>query len=326
MKMELLDDLLVDTYSGDYTAIVKVIGGYLRDNTGAKVELQRLGKGRANVIAAFGEPDRVINCHMDTVPPSANWTYEPLAATKKGGKVYGLGTADTKGNIYCALKAAASSKPKDVMLLFTVDEELGQFDSGVRLFLGSGKHEGVKSAVVCEPTGVTRIGCHKGYYSYKFAINGEAGHSSLGSKGNPIVKAAKLMVELDKLGFNVGTVSGGVRGNVVPESCEFKVSLRTYETPEAINKKVWEMVASDPSIEVAQSFNGAPLSHPSKLGKGLAEAPFWTEASLFAERGIDAIVYGAGNIQQAHSSDEFVSVEQLETAQKYLAKVMEGKA
>ena len=41
---------------------------------------------------------------------------------------------------------------------------------------------------------------------------------------------------------------------------------------------------------------------------------FWTEASLFAQAGIPAIVLGPGNIAQAHAVDEWVGVEQLELA------------
>ena len=52
---------------------------------------------------------------------------------------------------------------------------------------------------------------------------------------------------------------------------------------------------------------------------GIASGPavdFWTEASLFAQAGLPAIVLGPGNIAQAHVLDEWVSVEQLEKALK----------
>jgi acetylornithine deacetylase len=52
---------------------------------------------------------------------------------------------------------------------------------------------------------------------------------------------------------------------------------------------------------------------------GLKSGPavnFWTEASLFAQAGIPAIVLGPGHIAQAHVQDEWVSLEQLELALK----------
>jgi acetylornithine deacetylase len=38
---------------------------------------------------------------------------------------------------------------------------------------------------------------------------------------------------------------------------------------------------------------------------------FWTEAALLSEAGIDAVVFGPGDIAQAHAADEFVETSQL---------------
>jgi N-acetylcitrulline deacetylase (EC 3.5.1.-) len=39
---------------------------------------------------------------------------------------------------------------------------------------------------------------------------------------------------------------------------------------------------------------------------------FWTEASLFSQAGLNAIVYGPGDIAQAHAADEWVALDQLQ--------------
>lgn len=49
---------------------------------------------------------------------------------------------------------------------------------------------------------------------------------------------------------------------------------------------------------------------------------FWTEASLFSDAGLPAIVLGPGDIAQAHSVDEWVSVEQLEQAEGLYRKIV----
>ena len=49
---------------------------------------------------------------------------------------------------------------------------------------------------------------------------------------------------------------------------------------------------------------------------------YWTEAALLSDAGIDAVVFGSGDIAQAHASDEFVSEEDLETAQAVFAQVL----
>ena len=38
---------------------------------------------------------------------------------------------------------------------------------------------------------------------------------------------------------------------------------------------------------------------------------FWTEAALFSQAGLTALVYGPGDIAQAHAADEFVLHDQL---------------
>ena len=41
---------------------------------------------------------------------------------------------------------------------------------------------------------------------------------------------------------------------------------------------------------------------------------FWTEAALFSAAGLPALVLGPGHIEQAHVTDEWVSLDQLERA------------
>jgi acetylornithine deacetylase len=41
---------------------------------------------------------------------------------------------------------------------------------------------------------------------------------------------------------------------------------------------------------------------------------FWTEAAVLVQAGIDAVVFGPGDIAQAHAPDEFVPIEDLERA------------
>ena len=72
-------------------------------------------------------------------------------------------------------------------------------------------------------------------------------------------------------------------------------------------------------------FVAPPLPAPGKVesaralatGLGLSIGPpvdFWTEAALFSEAGLDTIVYGPGDIAQAHTADEHVSLMSLAVA------------
>jgi acetylornithine deacetylase len=49
---------------------------------------------------------------------------------------------------------------------------------------------------------------------------------------------------------------------------------------------------------------------------------YWTEAARFSQRGIDAVVFGPGEVGQAHAADEFVTLADLETARATFATVL----
>jgi acetylornithine deacetylase len=60
---------------------------------------------------------------------------------------------------------------------------------------------------------------------------------------------------------------------------------------------------------------GAPVKQPVDLG-------FWTEAALLSERGIDAVVFGPGDVGQAHAADEYVTLADLEIAQAAFTRAL----
>ncbi len=307
--MKLLADLIgINTYEGNYTKMVDYLVKRLEAIEGCQVHIQEISHNKANVIGIFGEPELVLNCHMDTVKPSNAWTYDPLKMYERDGRVYGLGACDTKGNIYMVLKALEEAQPRNLMVLFSVDEESG-VKTGVKYFLESSFREGIGRAVVFEPTDLRLVNKHRGYYSFTLEDTGESAHSSTGGKG-AIIKAAHNVIKLDQLGFNVGIIQGGTAGNVVSQSCTYRASIRTFLMPE----EVVETIGTNcKGTRIEKRFNGPPLINEKPSFKGeFHQVDFWTEASLFQEAGIEAIVFGAGSINQAHSEDEFVEEWQLE--------------
>ena len=62
----------------------------------------------------------------------------------------------------------------------------------------------------------------------------------------------------------------------------------------------------------------------SQLGMSLSPpVNFWTEASLFSQAGYRSIVYGPGNIGDAHQPNEFVSLESLNQALSDFKKIIQ---
>ena len=54
--------------------------------------------------------------------------------------------------------------------------------------------------------------------------------------------------------------------------------------------------------------------------------PYGTDASTIADAGIPSVVFGPGDIAQAHTKDEWIEVAQLEPAAEILFRFACGKA
>lgn len=296
------------------------------------------GLGRVSMLAVRGKPDVLFNSHLDTVPVIEGSCFPPLELTIEGDKAYGRGSCDIKGAAACLLQVAeATDKP--MALLFTTDEE-GASGTCVAEFVRSEQCRAFKQVVVTEPTDCLAVSSHRGYLSVKGEFSGKSGHSSeqralqdnaLHKLSCWVAKAVTAAEQMDHIGrrpcFNVGEVHGGIKSNVIADMARLHWSARL--SPGDSNKEFLDVMAgldSSGSASWHVPFSGPPLPTGGQdISKaqafieqhGLEAGPvvsFWTEASLFAQAGVPAIVLGPGNIAQAHVVDEWVSLEQLERA------------
>jgi acetylornithine deacetylase len=67
--------------------------------------------------------------------------------------------------------------------------------------------------------------------------------------------------------------------------------------------------------------NNAALAQTLNIPIGPAVS-FWTEASLFSEVDYPVLVFGPGAIAQAHTANEWVSLQDLETAYHTFSRIM----
>jgi acetylornithine deacetylase len=328
---------------GDEVAVCEHLADELRrlGADDARVEeVEREGSRGGYVYARFGTPRLLVNAHVDTVPVNAGWRGDPFEARIEDGRLYGLGSADTKGAIAAALAAIERCKPQGVGFLFSGDEE--RTGTCVPAFLRSGAAEGISRAIVCEPTARRAGTHHRGVIAYRATINGKGGHSSRADyMPKPLVAMSKLAISLDELArariddgppdmrglaLNVAEISGGVAFNVVPERAELTFSVRPFpgfDKAEFDADVAARARAIDPSIEIACVLDHQPLACRDEgalreLLGDLVEAyvglDFWTEAAVLADAGIEAVVVGPGDIAMAHSPGEYVPLEDLEWA------------
>lgn len=337
---------------GDELALARRLEDELARRAPDEVALVEVDSARrgAYVYARWGEPEVLLNAHLDTVPKNAGWTGDPLAARVRDGRVVGLGAADTKGAIAAALAALDAARPSRLAVLFSGDEEHG--GSCMRAFLAGPHARGVARAVVCEPTGC-RVGTrHRGILALEVTRRGEGGHSSRADAlPAPVAELARLAVAVDEWGrrhrdvgppgypgmcVNVARLDGGVAFNVVPELATLSFSLRP--PPGADAAAIRAELAALAARVVPESPVVAALDNPPFATRDLAafrpllgaavDAPvdlgFWTEAAVLAAAGIDAVVFGPGDIAQAHAPDEWVAISDLEKARDAFAALIHG--
>lgn len=314
------------------------------------IELTDHGDGHVTLFARRGNPELLFNCHLDTVPVGDGWRVPPLQLTVEDGRAWGRGVCDIKGAA-AALLHVAESATGPMALLFTTDEE-GAGGCCVRRFLDSGTARGFRNALVCEPTGNRAVLSHRGFLSVKGWFNGRAGHSSdaralsdnaVHAAGHwmaaAVEHARRVAEDGAHNGFNVGRIEGGLKSNVIADRCFLHYSARL--PPGGDNRALFDALtalADEDRVEWQIPFSGPPLpagGRGSDGARALAEwhalpvteqVDFWTEASLFSEAGMDALVLGPGHIEQAHTVDEWVALDQLEQAAAQYLRIVEASA
>lgn len=333
------------------------IFAYLRDALpGFRHTTTDHGAGAVSLLSVRGTPDRLYNFHLDTVPVADGWTRDPHRLSIEDGRAYGLGACDIKGAA-AAMLTAAGETTGDLALLFTSDEEAND-PRCVRGFLATA--HGFREAVVAEPTQARARVCHRGIVSLGAVFRGVPGHASelralddsavhraieWGHRALTFARSRRhdRFGELEGLPFNLGRIDGGIKGNVIAGRCEVRINCRPLpsQSVDALIAALRGMAAPSELESFDELFRGPPLPAASgadaeramaesvalaaRLGLPVGPAVgFWTEASLFSEAGLVAIVYGPGDIAQAHTADEWVDVAQLEHVAHEYARIIDS--
>ena len=324
---------------------------------GFRIELTDHGAGAVSLLAVRGETSRVFNVHLDTVPDSPAWTASPHRLRVTSDKAIGLGACDIKGAAACLLTAAENTQGP-VAFLFTTDEEANDARC-IRSFLA--RDLGFKEAIVAEPTMAQAVLAHRGIVSTRMLFKGQAGHASdinalelsavhqainWGSQALDHVKSLQHLRfgGLTGLRFNIGRIEGGIKANMIAPSAELRFGFRPLPSQdfEELHQTFRSFTSEKVLAEYEETFRGAPLPAGDVAGaenrrlqaRDLADllglqignaVDFWTEAALFSQAGMTSLVYGPGNIAQAHTADEWVALDQLATVVSKYQEIMELK-
>ena len=329
--------------------------GKLLEAGGFQVSYHEFGVARTNLVARLGvAKQRHAICfsgHIDTAPLGlGTWSRDPFAGEIEGNKIYGRGASDMKGGVAAMVLAAlrmAKKGPRTAatILMITAGEETGS-EGAYHLAKLRHKLGGVGAIVVGEPTANYPIVAHKGSLWLEARTAGVTAHGSMPHEGvNAIYKAAEVISKLQNYDFavpphpllgeptiNVGTISGGLNINSVPDQAKIGIDIRTI--PGLTNREVFEdlqthlgvdvelrrvvdvvSVATDPENEwVQQVFHiMEPFLKERPVARGVT---YFTDASFLtpAFDSAPTIILGPGEPSQAHKTDEFCYIEKIEEA------------
>jgi len=343
--------------------------------------------GRENIVARIDgdvPPQRggkvlLLEAHQDTVPVDG-MTIPPFEPQVRQGRLYGRGSCDIKGGLASILTAAsriADEKPAGcptLLIAFPVNEEHGF--TGART-LASVWAEGSTSplreflprpdaVIVAEPTLLDVVAAHKGVVRWRCHAHGKAAHSSNPHFGESAIYAmAKVVTQLERYAnevvstlaehplvgrptLSVGTISGGISVNTVPDHCVIEIDRRIVPAVGDDAAKAQRHVVDYLAKNLSSDFR---LEHeaPYILSPGLSDVhnqalieqlrsavkacgavgqkigvPYGTDAPAYDALGIPTVVFGPGSIAQAHTADEWVEIDQLHQAVEILVRFVKS--
>jgi acetylornithine deacetylase/succinyl-diaminopimelate desuccinylase family protein len=153
----------------------------------------------------------------------------------------------------------------------------------------------------------------------------------LRGEGNPIAAGLEALTTTT---MNIGVINGGSVANVVPDRCECQIDFRILpgQQPQEMFDFVYEQatklnIAIHVDVEFIEAIEGNSIPNHEqneivttmyRTSKEIVGptvyflVPFATDARLLRRAGlISSVVYGPGNMTQAHVADENISIEHL---------------
>jgi len=326
---------------------------------GLEIELQKALPGRPNLLVRLTPRNKIrrtilLAPHLDTVVAEDSQFFP----RRKNGRLYGRGACDTKGSVsamftaLCEL-AESKSRPVETEIVFVglVDEEHAQ--GGSRALAKSGFK--ADFAIVGEPTRLQVVTAHKGSLWLELETHGKAAHGATPQLGKNAVHEMACIVDwlqtdyaarlkkrkhslLGHATVNVGVICGGTQANIVPEHCTITIDRRTLpgETEAGVKRELMNFLRSknlsariaDKKLAPAWPLETdirLPLVKQFMQSVGQTKSVgvnFFCDAAVLAAAGIPSVAFGPGDIAQAHTADEWISLKSLERGKDLILRFL----
>jgi acetylornithine deacetylase len=310
------------------------------------VRLSPLGQAEHRIILAP---------HMDTVGGDLSKIFSPR---KIGNKIHGRGACDTKGSVavmFHALERLAKRRQRpaktEIVFIGFVDEECNQ--TGSRAFANLNMKADL--ALVGEPTRCKVVTAHKGDFWLRLTTKGKSAHGARPELGQNAVHLMSLCIDAIETDYakllnsryhpvlghptiNTGIVRGGTQPNIVPANCEADFDRRTIpgESLASIRREIrgildqYEFKAQlsnvkDFTCPAMETDPNLPWVHRFMLAARQSKplgVDYYCDAANIAAAGVPTVVWGPGDIAQAHTADEWISIVQLERGTELLTRFL----
>ena len=288
--------------------------------------------------------------HVDTVRvKEEDWTKPAFEGLIENKKMYGRGASDMKGGVAAILYASVLLKrrgiipKKTVQLALTADEEWGY--RGAKNLVESGYFDQTDFLIITEPSNLQVSTGEKGELWIKAKIYGKSAHGSTPEIGvNTIIPGSEFVVNITeryekifekepfwgRTSINIGQFYGGVQVNIVPNYTEIQLDFRVISEKDKekvieLVRKTGEEIAKKHKVRFREEiFNYHPLiftcSDNPYVKKFLQAAgmkevmvtKYCTDgATIIPVKKIPFIIFGPGDIAQAHQNDEYIELESL---------------
>ena len=305
------------------------------------------GTEKVSLVGRKGEGDGGLALlgHSDVVP-TEGWAQDPFEPWVENGRLYGRGSCDMKGSLACMLAAGEAYNASDLKaplyIVYTADEEVGcQGASEVvnrsRLF----NEYDLRYGIIGEPTLMQVVRAHKGMVTIRGITQGRAAHSSTGKGVNANLAMIPFLAEMKAIyddlttdttyfdddfdppfaDWNIGINDGGIAQNVTaPQSvCTVNYRPMPQHNQETLMNRVRD-AATRCGVEVDIKKTGDPFITPveSDVIQAALQATgsdtthtvsYGTDGLVFGS-GMELVVMGPGDIQQAHTVNEWMDLGQ----------------
>ncbi len=290
--------------------------------------------------------------HTDVVPADPWFSDEhgPFDPFEQNGKLYGRGSCDMKGSVACMLAAAeqvaASELNEPVYITCTADEEVGYCGASEVAELSEMFQEMVEGdsrGIIGEPTMLEVVYAHKGTHGFRATSRGRAAHSSTREGLNANLKMIPFLAEMKNIhdfteadpgwrnpefdpptiSWNIGINDHTTAVNITPPQSICTVYFRVMPGQNAEELLQRAQRAADEcgvEMEVLTCADPLYLDPQSNLVQELLtlagrEKPttvsYGTDGAMFTKLK-NLVVFGPGDIAQAHTHDEWIDLKQLE--------------